>query len=649
MLKMQIDNEEVVSKNDFTIKEEMLSASSTILNNTYPKTWENDKDYTSRFYYPKDYAKLNIQNFTTIQEYEAGTTVEINGSATLTDVDSQKNSRVLSLKGQTSQTTISGKNLCSKQNENNVVIATVPAGTYTFSMLSSIIGGYNLKKDNQSGTTIANGYLSSSTNRQSVSFTLAEETTIFLNGYSSTTGTSFANGTSEWQLESGSATAYVPYVGGTDSPNPSYPQPVHVVSGDNVLSICGKNLFAPSKFTTKGNVSITPEGIISSTAGSGDTWDYNHCQYIDTLQAGTYTFKTYFDTKETISWGGINIYDENNTLIAGTYNIKNRNDVSFTFTLNNTTNIGIMYKLQDGVCRAQLEKGSTATTYEPYVGQSYEVNLPVENLYSSTTITDQYTYIMPCNIGDTFTLSFKGSVSSGSQRVFLRTYNGTNPPTSSVVDTSQVYVTTTMNELSVSLTSTTNGYLYIATSASPTNYTFENIQLERGLKVNSYTPYGTTPIELCKIGNYQDYIFHNIQENPHYDSNLEEGKWYLYKANLKATFNGTETGWSTRTTSGGFVLYELSVSSYGFYSTTTLDLGYCNQYVPKQTLNTNNSFRIQNGSVLSIRNDTIGSLDNFKNGLSSNNLIIYFPLATPTTTEITNTELINQLNALESS
>ena len=59
-LKMLINNEEVVCNKDFTITEEMLATSSTILNNCYPKSWENDKNYVSRFYYPKDYSKCKI-------------------------------------------------------------------------------------------------------------------------------------------------------------------------------------------------------------------------------------------------------------------------------------------------------------------------------------------------------------------------------------------------------------------------------------------------------------------------------------------------------------------------------------------------------------------------------------------------------------
>ena len=60
MIKMYIAGEEVVCDKEFTIKEEMLSTSSTILNKCYPKSWEIDHDYTSRFYYPKDYSKCLI-------------------------------------------------------------------------------------------------------------------------------------------------------------------------------------------------------------------------------------------------------------------------------------------------------------------------------------------------------------------------------------------------------------------------------------------------------------------------------------------------------------------------------------------------------------------------------------------------------------
>ena len=60
MIKVYIGGQEVVSNKTFTIKEELLATSSTILNNCYPKYWETDHDYVSRFYFPKDYSSCEI-------------------------------------------------------------------------------------------------------------------------------------------------------------------------------------------------------------------------------------------------------------------------------------------------------------------------------------------------------------------------------------------------------------------------------------------------------------------------------------------------------------------------------------------------------------------------------------------------------------
>ena len=62
MIKVYINNEEVVCNKSFKISEEFLSTSSTILNNVYPASWEIDKDYVSRFYLPKDFSKCEIYN-----------------------------------------------------------------------------------------------------------------------------------------------------------------------------------------------------------------------------------------------------------------------------------------------------------------------------------------------------------------------------------------------------------------------------------------------------------------------------------------------------------------------------------------------------------------------------------------------------------
>ena len=47
-------------------------------------------------------------------------------------------------------------------------------------------------------------------------------------------------------------------------------------------------------------------------------------------------------------------------------------------------------------------------------------------------------------------------------------------------------------------------------------------------------------IELCKIGNYQDYIFKNTQDSPHYDNTLIKDAWYLNKQIGKVVLDGSE-------------------------------------------------------------------------------------------------------------
>lgn len=62
MIKILINDEEVVSNSNLQIKEEMLSTSSTILKNCYPKSWEENHDYVNNYYFPKDYSKCKIYN-----------------------------------------------------------------------------------------------------------------------------------------------------------------------------------------------------------------------------------------------------------------------------------------------------------------------------------------------------------------------------------------------------------------------------------------------------------------------------------------------------------------------------------------------------------------------------------------------------------
>ena len=60
MIKIFVNDEEIVFNKNLAIKEELLTTSSTILDNCYPKSWEDDYDYISKFYFPKDYSRCDI-------------------------------------------------------------------------------------------------------------------------------------------------------------------------------------------------------------------------------------------------------------------------------------------------------------------------------------------------------------------------------------------------------------------------------------------------------------------------------------------------------------------------------------------------------------------------------------------------------------
>ena len=57
---MYIAGEEVVCDKEIQVAEKLLNTNSTALYNCYPLSWEEDKDYVSRFYFPKDYSKFEM-------------------------------------------------------------------------------------------------------------------------------------------------------------------------------------------------------------------------------------------------------------------------------------------------------------------------------------------------------------------------------------------------------------------------------------------------------------------------------------------------------------------------------------------------------------------------------------------------------------
>ena len=269
-----------------------------------------------------------------------------------------------------------------------------------------------------------------------------------------------------------------------------------------------------------------------------------------------------------------------------------------------------------------------------------------KNLYSgSDTVSQKHTYFLDCKVGETYVLSFKAKTTSRN-RVFLRTALDKTDP-SSATDRTQVYVedTETLNSYTLTLTSTINGYLFMSLAGGTSTYTFEQIMLEQGSTATDYEPY-ITPVELplslgnmelCKIGDYQDYIY------------KENGNWYKHRVINKNSYNGTEN-WNRYYNSnrgGGFYI---SVSD-SISGSLCLCNKFTNDNVHALWFGEVGTFRISDTLNAGFKTTPAGTepvtKEVWTSELSTSNLILYYPLETPVTEQITDTTLISQLEAIE--
>lgn len=328
-----------------------------------------------------------------------------------------------------------------------------------------------------------------------------------------------------FMLEAGStATSFEPFVGGQPSPNPTFPQPIQTVTGEQTITIggtdypinLGKNLFDKNNYSAK-HIYVGTGGQLASSAGTG-TWSV----YIKCEPSTTYTVSK--------------------------------------------TNAGTGQKF----CVFN-------TSEEPASG--------------------------------VMALSFVGTPSGN--------------------DTSTSYSITT---------GATASYLGIyLRNGSQTSLTLEEIldtlQIEKGPQASTYAPY-FDPIELCKLGTYQDYIWKDGED------------WKVHEGIKKLNLDGSED-WEFQTVTG--------------YSAGRCRLELTDNYTGsgRQPI-TSNRFRFDDSGqhidgigftsgkwLYLYQGDIASSAPTFKTWLSNNATSAYYRLASATDTTITNATLIAQLNAIE--
>lgn len=144
-------------------------------------------------------------------------------------------------------------------------------------------------------------------------------------------------------------------------------------------------------------------------------------------------------------------------------------------------------------------------------------------------------------------------------------------------------------------------------------------------------------LEMCNINNYADEFFKNVPECVYYDNTLEVGKWYKYGRIGKVVLDGSETWKYTNNVFyiNGFLRFvkgQPVLSNYFRYggSATNTTTAY-------QNGNNTISFNVDDGSSIYIRNDSITNINDFNDWLSTHNTEVYYVLATPTKTLLTDT------------
>lgn len=366
------------------------------------------------------------------------------------------------------------------------------------------------------------------------------------------------------------------------TPTPTNPVPIETITGSNTIKVLGKNLFKTEvienvsrsglTFNSDGNT-IKVNGVVNST----------HYPSLTIFADGSYVTSDWWPTASTINTNKgfftqsnlnyaislINSGSATSTfrMITGKETSQDNDIVTINTTKTKTiaTNsekvnfISIGFSPSENydlTINIQLERGSTITSYEPYKGNSYEINLG-KNLFDYTTTAFSNTKVDITTENNTITMTTNEETNSGnlffltkipdeylengvsytissenvsgvvqSLKLQLRNHDGTFVSGKSRADTI-VYDSNYSLYVDGNIYSTNNS----ETIALGTTAIIKNVQVEKGTQPSSYSPY-FTPIELCKIGNYEDRLFKTTGKNL-LDLDLETIKSY----NTTGTWN----------------------------------------------------------------------------------------------------------------
>lgn len=681
MIKMYINNEEVVSNKEFTISEEMLATPSTVLNNCYPALWENTKDYVSKFYFPKDYSKCIIGD----GEFEKGSQrniiKKVSGISPSFETNITKPWESLTIDGKSTQETRSGKNLFKPLNITNNGITT----TYDKNGIGTIKGTSTNKWVNISSNVIysypAGNYVLSIDKPKTFNVTIKGTYTdkeifefpifagsktknvafkkevysmyAYISGFEA--GATF-NETIKIQLEKGStATEYEPYGA---SPSPDYPSEIENVKGRNLFD--------------KDNANIINTYLINDGDGTlpSDGGERNNCIYIPCKSNTTYTIQKMEGKRFKVGYTysmptiGGNVYGK----------IGANNDTQITITTNSQAQYLIVYlrngnvsgeiTLQQALDSLQIEKGSKATSYLPYntievkstgknlfdikdwlstLGATYTENsdgsitfTPIAALYKTTYLIKETDRCM---------MSFKIKNGNGSNFRFRYVYeDGAMLETSgSGTETSEVSVATS------SSVSTAHGKV-IGIRGNWTiagTFTIKECMLEQFIENVSPQPYEPYKENITNI-NLKENELCSLPNGTKDELIVKDGRAKIIKRIGKVVLDGSE-GWNM--SNGGITTTPI----YKYFDNNddktrniakNSSLLMCNYFEQKNIWSKDNIGINYEGTATtkSIRIRTnITTVDEFKTWLSTHNTIVQYELKEPYEIDLGEVTLPNTL------
>lgn len=167
------------------------------------------------------------------------------------------------------------------------------------------------------------------------------------------------------------------------------------------------------------------------------------------------------------------------------------------------------------------------------------------------------------------------------------------------------------------------------------------IQIEEGQSISPYESFQSANysidlgnIELCKIGNYQDYIYKSGSD------------WYVYKACGKVVLDGSsDEDWAVANSGTANFFYRYRYINYSTQGLSAISNNFTWASIVNST--TNPGFMLINTNQARFRPDFSElSIDDWKVWLSTHNTTVYYPLATATDTQITDATLVGQLDAI---